>query len=433
MKRTQAEQEMLKYAHLKNKELVHSTYKIKMKVNEMGIAETSKGSRNFYVFFELSGKLGHVTETLDYILLNYSLVSKQILNIKDEGVLVDAILEGHKKGLCALYDHYAHALFGVIQEITKDRHTSEKLTQQTFCYVWQNIQAYYVSNKSFFCWLVSIARKLASDVPGHKPDHTRHARAILADRSMEEKRLLELVVIKGLTVPEILKELATSKEELIRELKLEIDYLKKMKPDQECKDYLRPGLLELYCLGLTSPDENDSITDNLQNMPEIYSEIEKIIAAVMSYFEGMAGPLNITLKSTILAIVDYVERMKAGEKISFPPVLNKNSKISDYLPLLDNKEMAAPEDFTDMFVKIISSQIFVTTAIVWVKDKVPYETHDYEFEKFLILEGSCDIILQEDVVSLGRGDYFAIPLHTGHLIKVTSKTPCKLILQKIAA
>jgi mannose-6-phosphate isomerase-like protein (cupin superfamily) len=433
MKRIQAGQEMLKYAHLKNKELIHNTYKIKMKINEMGIAETTKGSGNFYVFFELSGKLGHITETLDYILLNYSLVSKQIFNIKDEGDLIDAILEGQKKGLCELYDRYAYALFGVIQEITNDKHTSEKLTQQAFCYVWQNIQAYYVSNKIFFCWLVSIARKLTADVAHREPGYPRYAVAIFNDKALEEKRLLELVIIKGYTVSEIQKALSLSKEELIRKLKVEIDYLKKPKPEQECKDYLDPGLLEFYCLGLTSPDENESITDGLRNMPEIYGEIEKIIKAVMSYFEGMAGPLNITLKPTILAIVDYVERMKAGEKISFPPVLNRNSKIADYSLLVDNKEMTAPEDFTDMFVKIISSQVFVTTAIVWVKDKVPYETHDHEFEKFLILEGSCDVILHENVVSLGRGDYFAIPLHTGHLIQVTSKTPCKLILQKIAA
>ena len=63
----------------------------------------------------------------------------------------------------------------------------------------------------------------------------------------------------------------------------------------------------------------------------------------------------------------------------------------------------------------------------------PAEVHDNEYEKFLIIEGTCDITVDEDVYSLVPGDYFSIPLYKSHNIKVTSTIPCKAILQRLAA
>ena len=73
------------------------------------------------------------------------------------------------------------------------------------------------------------------------------------------------------------------------------------------------------------------------------------------------------------------------------------------------------------------------TAVIWIGQMAPDETHDDEHEKFLILEGTCDITVGNDVHHLKAGDYFAIPLHKTHMVKVTSDVPCKAILQRIAA
>jgi mannose-6-phosphate isomerase-like protein (cupin superfamily) len=63
----------------------------------------------------------------------------------------------------------------------------------------------------------------------------------------------------------------------------------------------------------------------------------------------------------------------------------------------------------------------------------PDEIHDNEYEKFLIVEGECDITVGTNVHHLTPGNYFSIPLHATHSVKVTSKTPCKVILQRVAA
>jgi mannose-6-phosphate isomerase-like protein (cupin superfamily) len=59
--------------------------------------------------------------------------------------------------------------------------------------------------------------------------------------------------------------------------------------------------------------------------------------------------------------------------------------------------------------------------------------HDNEFEKFLILEGSCTITIEEEAHHLVPGDYLAIPLHKSHQVTITSEIPCKIILQRVAA
>ena len=82
----------------------------------------------------------------------------------------------------------------------------------------------------------------------------------------------------------------------------------------------------------------------------------------------------------------------------------------------------------------IENQVgFEVVVHSWLKDYAPQEVHDDEHEKFLIIEGTCDIIVGNEINQLVAGDYFAIPLHKNHIIKVTSSQPCKVILQRVAA
>jgi len=87
----------------------------------------------------------------------------------------------------------------------------------------------------------------------------------------------------------------------------------------------------------------------------------------------------------------------------------------------------------DVFARIIGYTEKAITAIVWLKEMAPQEVHDDEHERFLILEGTCDIVVGNNIHQLVPGDYFAIPLHSNHHIKVTSSIPCKVILQRVAA
>jgi len=202
---------------------------------------------------------------------------------------------------------------------------------------------------------------------------------------------------------------------------------------KDINEYINSGILEMYVLGLTSPEENKEVEKLSRSHPEVREEIDSISKALITYSEESSPKIDPTIKPLMLATIDYMERIKNGEERSIPPVLNKDSKISDYAKWLNRKDLDLNEELEDFAAKLIGYQPGAMTAIVWIKESTPYEKHDDEFEKFLIVEGTCDIITDTHTLSLVPGDYYSLPLNLGHVVKVTSKIPCKVILQRIAA
>jgi len=195
---------------------------------------------------------------------------------------------------------------------------------------------------------------------------------------------------------------------------------------KNAEEYIKTGILEMYVLGLTSEEENIEIT----HLSDTNTDIKN---ALISYAEKGVPALDPTIKPMFMAMMDYTKRLEAGEEVTHPAILNENSKVADYAAWLNRADIVAPADYDNIFVKIIGYDAKATTAITWIKEGTPYETHKNEYEKFLIVEGSCDIVTDAKVYSLAAGDYLNIPLHIRHEVKITSKIPCKIILQRIAA
>jgi mannose-6-phosphate isomerase-like protein (cupin superfamily) len=199
------------------------------------------------------------------------------------------------------------------------------------------------------------------------------------------------------------------------------------------KDYIATGILDVYVLGIATKEESDEVKQLASAYPEIKKEIEKISSALEMHAQQSKITPHPAIKPLLIATIDYMERLEKGEEPVFPPTLNENSKLEDYREWVNRKDMFAPLDFEEIHVKIIGFSPEVTSAIVWIKNMAPEEVHDTEYEKFLIIEGTCDITIGEKVHQLIAGDYLSIPLHVDHHIKVTSSVPCKVILQRIAA
>ena len=198
------------------------------------------------------------------------------------------------------------------------------------------------------------------------------------------------------------------------------------------KTFIESGILEAYVLGSSTMEENDLVEQMAAAFSEIRDEIAVIGDALELYALSNIIVPEPTLKPMLLASVDFTERMKNGELPSYPPELHDSSKISDYNEWLNRPDMISG-DFNDLHAKIIGYTPQAVTAIVWIKDMAPQEVHDDEYEKFLIVEGTCDITIGDNVYQLQPGDYLAIPLYEKHFVQVTSLTPCKVILQRIAA
>jgi mannose-6-phosphate isomerase-like protein (cupin superfamily) len=201
----------------------------------------------------------------------------------------------------------------------------------------------------------------------------------------------------------------------------------------EKEELLSSGLLELYVLGETEAHENTLIEEMVVFHPEIREELFAIELALEHYAVENAIVPDAIIKPFLLATIDYMDRLKSGEVVIPPPLLNDDSKIEDYITWTEREDMKLPEDFEDVYAKILNHDQQGITAIAWIKSMAPQEVHDHEYEKFLILEGTCSIHIEDEVHSLVPGDYLTIPLHKKHHVLVTSLIPCKVILQRIAA
>lgn len=199
------------------------------------------------------------------------------------------------------------------------------------------------------------------------------------------------------------------------------------------QEYIASGIIDLYVLGHLSDEEACEVTRLAGLYPEIRTEIEAVSDTLQAYAEAATAPPHPSVKPFLMAVIDYTERLKKGENPGLPALLNENSTAADYSEWLDRSELEAPAGFEHIFARLIGYTPDVQTAIVWIRNMAPHEVHHDTHEKFLILEGSCDVIVGDETISLHPGDYFSVPLHAGHELKITSSVPCKAILQRVAA
>ncbi|PSR53094.1 hypothetical protein AHMF7605_05915 [Adhaeribacter arboris] len=197
-------------------------------------------------------------------------------------------------------------------------------------------------------------------------------------------------------------------------------------------EYIESGILELYVMGLTSAAENEEVELMAATHKAIRQELDTILTTMELYASEHAVAPRPLMKSLFLATVDYLNRLEKGEPASFPPLLTISSSLSDYAPWLNRPDMFLPEIAEDTYIKIIGHIPTMTTAIVWLKNKADAEVHRKEYERFLVIEGTCTVTAGEAIHSLAPGNYYEVPLHTSHVIQVTSKQPCKVVLQRVA-
>lgn len=197
------------------------------------------------------------------------------------------------------------------------------------------------------------------------------------------------------------------------------------------QEYINSGVLELYVLGEASHEEILVVESLSAEYPEIRLELEAIAQSLEAYTMANAVEPDVTLKPFLMATLNYLERLEKGEAPVNPPILSEKTSISDFSVFIDRADFVLPDELDNFHARIIAHTPEAMTALVWIKELAPLEVHHDEHEKFLILEGTCNIEVEDMVYSLGAGDYFGIPLHKNHAVRVTSDIPCKVVLQRV--
>jgi mannose-6-phosphate isomerase-like protein (cupin superfamily) len=196
---------------------------------------------------------------------------------------------------------------------------------------------------------------------------------------------------------------------------------------------IESGLLEIYVMGAASEEDAAYVERMAQLHSAVKEEMNAIELALEAYSMEHAIEPDPIIRPFLMATMDYMERLGGGEAPAFPPELNNDSKIADFEEWIGRADMQPYEGWSDVFAKIIGYTPQMTTAIVWIENAAPPETHENQFERFLILEGTCNIQLEGEDNHLVPGDFFTIPLHVNHTVLITSNIACKVIIQRIAA
>ncbi len=77
--------------------------------------------------------------------------------------ILPLVLKKDDKAFTLLYDMYSKNLFGVINNLIKDKDDSEDVLQEVFVKIWRNIESYDESKGRFFTWILNIARNTSID------------------------------------------------------------------------------------------------------------------------------------------------------------------------------------------------------------------------------------------------------------------------------
>ena len=191
------------------------------------------------------------------------------------------------------------------------------------------------------------------------------------------------------------------------------------------------GLLELYALGELGEEQHGFVSDAIGNSPELKQVVSHIqMSLEVDAFAHEVAPHK-TVKPFLMATLDYIDRLSAGEQVDSPPILTEKSSLEEYKKWLDNPKMNSLEPTENISARIIAHEPSKITAIVWLRESAPTEVHEDELERFLIAEGRCMITIGEEGHYLGPGDYMEMPLHVAHHVKVISEVPCKILLQRV--
>jgi RNA polymerase sigma-70 factor (ECF subfamily) len=140
-------------------------------------------------------------------------------------LLVERLAEGHHDALAELYDRHGRAAFSLAYRLTADRALAEDAVQEAFCAVWRGAVNYRRARGTVSSWLLSLVHHKAVDIvrrenarrrplhpddlpSGEEPspeelalaaDEGDRARAALGRLKPDQRRLLSLLYLDGLT------------------------------------------------------------------------------------------------------------------------------------------------------------------------------------------------------------------------------------------
>jgi len=183
-------------------------------------------------------------------------------------------------------------------------------------------------------------------------------------------------------------------------------------------EYIASGILTDYCLGLLDIGQRREVEMHCRQYPELQKEVDDIKLTLEKYLLSQSEPPAETLKDKIWQTISSIRSGELNYQEQLP-VLTRYSEKETWLALV--KPMLPATLQQDLFVKVMRDDEELMQTVLWTKVNYPDEVHDDLHECFMILEGECECYVGDKVIRLSAGDYFDVPLHAHHDVKILSK------------
>jgi len=194
------------------------------------------------------------------------------------------------------------------------------------------------------------------------------------------------------------------------------------------REFIQSGMIETYCLGFTSNEENILVQQMAATHPEVEKEIRRVRESYDNFLQNRQMKPSPSVKK---AVMNNIYRQEAVIKKEWVPLMHEEIDFRRYYESAVANNLKAPsEPFENLFVQELPSTSEVINFAVWAKQGHQEETHDDRNEYLAILEGSCDMYMNGMVTSYAKGEIISIQPHIPHSAVVTSAEPMFALVQR---
>ena len=192
--------------------------------------------------------------------------------------------------------------------------------------------------------------------------------------------------------------------------------------------YIASGILENYCLGFCSEEENTAIEEYAAIYPAIRKEIEKIRSSLEDYF--MAKQIK-PAASVKITLMQSVYKQIAASDPSYPPLIDQKQPVAIMGKWVEGRDIPQPKPgFENLYVVDLPSTNEVTNFIVFARLGHEEEMHNDLVEYLYVIRGSCIMDFEGEKKSYSQGDIITIMPHIHHAATVTSAEPMIALVQR---
>ncbi len=194
--------------------------------------------------------------------------------------------------------------------------------------------------------------------------------------------------------------------------------------------YIASGVLENYCLGFCSAEENKVIEEYATQYPAIRKEIDKIRYSLEDYFKANEIKPSPLVK---ISLMKQIYKQTAETDISFPPLIDEASPSPVLAQWVAARNIKRPDtDFENLFVEELPSTGQVTNFFVHARSGHEAEMHENFVEYLYVIKGSCVMDFEGKKIPFKEGELITIMPNIRHIATVTSSEPMIALVQRQA-